>query len=309
MDLKHLEYFARVAESGSFTRAAQQVGVAQPALSRQVRALETELRQTLFHRNGRGASLTDAGRRLLAHSRTILRQVELARQDLDEHRGVPVGRFTLGLPPSVSRSLTVPLVEVFRTRFPKATLTIVEGLSIYLLEWLAEGRVDCAVVHTGKATATTDLQLVMREPLYLITRRRAGRGARRTGPAVSLDDVARHELVIPSRPHSIRMLVEAALAAQSLAPTIGAEIESVPAMLDLVERTQLAAVLALDALRHGGRDNAFMVRPIVTAAGPLSTPLSIATSSLRARSLLLDLGTALVSELLLGTRGGARPKS
>ena len=82
MDLKQIEYFVRVAELGSFTRAAQVLGVAQPALSRQVRLLEVELRQNLLTRNGRGATPTEAGQVLLEHGRGILHQVERAKEDM-----------------------------------------------------------------------------------------------------------------------------------------------------------------------------------------------------------------------------------
>ena len=91
MDFKQIEYFVQVAELGSFTRAASVLRVAQPALSRQVRALEVDLRQTLFDRNGRGVTLTEAGKRLLAHGRGILQQVQRARQDLEDQRGAASG--------------------------------------------------------------------------------------------------------------------------------------------------------------------------------------------------------------------------
>ena len=101
MDLKQLEYFVHVAEMGSFTRAAAFLQVAQPALSRQVRTLEVELRQPLLDRNGRGVTLTEAGKRLLAHGRGILQQVERARQDLEDQRGAATGHLAVGLPPSL----------------------------------------------------------------------------------------------------------------------------------------------------------------------------------------------------------------
>jgi LysR family nitrogen assimilation transcriptional regulator len=299
MDLKQLEYFVQVAELGSFTRASQLLRVAQPAMSRQVRSLELELRQTLFDRNGRGVTLTEAGKRLLAHGRGILQQVDRARLDLEDHRGVPVGRLALGLPPSVSRTLTGPLVAEFRERFPKATLTVVEGLSIYMLEWLAQGRIDCAVVHPVAPTSAVDLELVLEEPLYLVTARGKRRGGKLIGVAVSLADVAAHELVIPSRPHSIRMVVETALAAAGLEPRVGLEIESVPAMLDLVERTSLAAVLTLNALRGSGHERALVAQPIRNGNSTLWSQLWIATSAQRPRGRLLDQGAALVREMLL----------
>lgn len=299
MDLKQLEYFVHVAELGSFTRAATVLRIAQPALSRQVRSLEVELRQPLFDRNGRGVTLTEAGKRLLAHGRGILQQVERARQDLEDQRGAASGRLAIGLPPSVSRMLTGPLVEAFRERFPKATLTIVEGLSTYVLEWLVLGRIDCAVVYNVTPAAAIDLVPVLDEPLYLVSARDAAAADGVVGKPVTPAGVAECELVIPSRPHSVRMLLETTLAGAGLKPRIGLEIESVPAMLDLVERNPLHAVLALNALR--GREAAFVARPIAIGKGqpPLATKLWIATSSQRPRGPLIERGTALLAEMLL----------
>jgi LysR family nitrogen assimilation transcriptional regulator len=296
MDLKQIEYFVHIAELGSFTRAATVLRVAQPALSRQVRALEVELRQPLFDRNGRGVTLTEAGKRLLAHGRGILQQVERARLDLEDQRGLPSGRLAIGLAPSVSRLLTAPLVEAFRQRFPKCTLTIVEGLSTYALEWLVLGRIDCAVVYNATPAAAIELQPVLDEPLYLVSAR--GGSPALLGPAVTLARLAEHELVMPSRPHSIRMLMETTLASAGLKPRIGLEIESVPAILDLVERHPLHAVLSLNALR--GREPAFIARPIRITRDqpPLAARLWIATSTQRPRGPLVEQGTALLGELL-----------
>lgn len=134
IDRKQIDYVTDIAEMGSFTRAASFLSVTQPALSRQVRSLEMELRQTLLQRNGRGVTLTDAGKRLLEHSRGILAQVARARLDLEDQRGAATGRVVLALPPSVSRTLTGPQVRAFHDRFPKATLSVVEGLSSGALE-------------------------------------------------------------------------------------------------------------------------------------------------------------------------------
>ncbi len=296
MDLKQIEYFVHIAELGSFTRAATVLRVAQPALSRQVRSLEVELRQPLFDRNGRGVTLTEAGKRLLAHGRGILQQVERAQQDLEDQRGAASGRLAIGLPPSVSRTLTVPLVESFRAHFPKAQLTMVEGLSTYVLEWLVLGRIDCAVVYNVTPAAAVDLMPVLEEPLYLVSAR--GNAAAAVGRPVALAKLAEHELVMPSRPHSIRMLLETTLAVAGLKPRIGLEIESVPAILDLVERNPLHAVLALNALR--GREDAFVARAISISREqpPLAARLWIATSAQRPRGPLVEQGTALLAQML-----------
>ena len=296
MDLKQLDYFVRIAELGSFTRAASVLRVAQPALSRQVRALEVELRQPLFERNGRGVTLTEAGKRLLGHGRGILQQVQRARQDLEEQRGAAAGLVSIGLPPSLSRSLTTALVEAFRERFPRATLSVVEGLSTYMLEWLAQGRIDCALVYNATPAAAFDLQPVADEALYLVSARR---GASLVGRPATLAEVAAHELVIPSRPHAIRMRVESALAEAALKPRVALEVESVPAILDLVRRHALHAVLALNAIVGSAREHDLAARPIVATGGRrLATTIWMASSAQRPRGPLLEQALPIVRSLV-----------
>ncbi len=307
MDLKQLDYFVHVAELGSFTRAASVLRVAQPALSRQVRALEVELRQTVLERNGRGVTLTEAGKRLLGHARGILQQVQRARQDLEDQRGAASGLLSIGLPPSIGRTLTAPLVEAFREHFPKARLTMVEGLSTYTLEWLLQGRIDCAVVYNATPSAAIDLLPVLDEALYLVSARgpsarSPAARARQVGTPATLAEVATHELVIPSRPHAMRMRLETALAEAGLKPRIGLEIESVPAILDLVQRHPLHAVLSLNALRGTEREAAYSARPIIGGSGRASRPLTatlwLATSAQRPRGPLLEQALPLVCKLL-----------
>ena len=298
MDLKQLEYFVHVAELGSFTRASGFLQVAQPALSRQIRTLEVELRQTLFDRNGRGVTLTEAGKRLLAHGRGILQQVDRARQDMEDQRGAASGHLAVGLPPSVSRALTAPLVAAFRQRFPRATLTVVEGLSAYMLEWLQIGRIDCAVVYNVAPSSVIDLLPVLDETLYLVMARRAGQPL--MGQPISVPELGDLELVMPSRPHSIRMLLETALIAEGCRPRVGIEIESVPAILALVRHQGLHGVLTLNGVRSHGPEDAFHVRPIQPERGPmLVTTQWIATSAQRPRGPLIEQSTELLRELML----------
>ena len=99
MDFKQLEYFVRVAEHGSFSRAAAALGVGQPFLSRQVRQLELELRKTLFHRHGRGIVLTDAGEQFSLFARSVLQQLDAATQVLSRSESEITGRVVIGLPP------------------------------------------------------------------------------------------------------------------------------------------------------------------------------------------------------------------
>lgn len=282
MDLKQLSYFVRVAELGSFTRASQALEVAQPALSRQVRLLEVELRQNLLVRNGRGVTLTEAGVLLLDHGKGILHQVERAREELAGVRGGLAGRVALGLPPSVARAYAVPITRAFRQQLPQAQLSITEGLTLAMQEALTAGRLDVAVLYNVRPTAGLDILPLMKEELVLVQARPPGLAEDPPPPPLALDALATLPLVIPSRPNAIRMQVESELAAQGLRPTVALEIDGVPAILELVAEGLGSAVLTRHAVTSSVRPSAFTVRGI---AGPGGTTLSVqawlATSALR----------------------------
>jgi len=261
MDLKQIEYFVHVAELGSFTKAASLLSIAQPALSRQVRSLEVELEQTLLYRNGRGVSPTEAGKRLLAHGRGILLQVERARQEVEEVRGAPVGRVVVGAPPTIGKMLAVPLVAEFQARFPRATLGIVEGLTTYVTEWLLMGRVDIAVLHNPVASPALTLSPLMEEHLCLIGPSR--RGKARSNAPVRMRDLPNYPLIIPSRPHAFRMQVDTQLANLGLKANVVLEIDGVPAMLDLVHQGYGHAVLPANRVRADNQLRTFATQPII----------------------------------------------
>lgn len=308
MDLKQLEYFRHVAELGSFTRAASFLSVVQPALSRQVRQLEVELGQTLFERNGRGVVLTDAGSRLLEHTRGILTQVGRARQELEDQRNGDSGHFALGLPPSLGNSVTVPLVKAFAESLPNARLATVEGLSAYILEWLNVGRVDCALVYNATPSATVDLQPLLDDQLFLIappatsgktargTQARAASKMASERDSITLAELADHPLIIPSRPHAMRMSVENALASVDRKIRVAHEIECIPAVIDLVRQGHGFGVLPMNAVRSTQWANDVRVVPIGRPA--LTTSLSIATSAHRPRSPLMRKAIELIRTIV-----------
>jgi LysR family nitrogen assimilation transcriptional regulator len=279
MDLKQLEYFRHVAELGSFTRAANFLCIVQPALSRQVRQLEVELGQNLFERNGRGVVLTDAGSRLLEHTRGILNQIGRARQDLEDQRNGDTGHVSLGLPPSLGRSVTVPLVKAFKLQLPKASLATVEGLSTYIVEWLSLGRVDCALIYNAAPSPTVNLLPVLDDRLFLIAPRDPQASGRSARKPVMLADLADHPMIIPSRPHAIRMSIENALAGVERKLQVAHEIESIPAVIDLVRQGFGFAVLPLNAVTSTPWADEVVVRPIISPV--LTTSLSMATSNQR----------------------------
>jgi LysR family nitrogen assimilation transcriptional regulator len=291
MDLKQLEYFVSVVDLGGFSRAARALGIAQPAISRQVRSLEVELRQSLLQRNGRGAVPTEAGKRLLEHARGILQQVERARRDVDETKGAALGKVVIGLPPTVARQFAVPIVREFRQRYPGASLSIVEGFSSTIVEWLALGRVDVGLAYNPAPAAAINVRVLLEEPLCLIGPRADARLPRR----LRLADLPRFALILPSQPNAIRRLVETRLASLGLRPQVAMEIDAVPAMLELVAEGHGFAVLPPRALQGAATAARLAAAAIVTPQ--LSSALAIVTSAQRPSTPLQKAVVAMIEEL------------
>jgi len=299
MNLKQLEAFARVAESGSFSKAALVLRVAQPALSRQVRALEIELRETLLLRNGRGVQMTDAGRQLFEHSLSILQLVSRAREDIEAQRSQPSGRIVIGLPPSLSRQLTVPLVETFKRQLPRARLALVEGLSAHLAEWIVSGRVDIGLMHNPQLQASIETTPILEEELCLVTR--ASRRTRRATAPIRTDELAKYRLIVPERSHVIRNLLETEAALSGTKLDIAWEVSSIPAIIELVCAGYGHAVLTKSAVAASGRAAELSAQPLIEPA--LKSTLCLAVSTNKRASTLIKHALRLLPELVLKVSG------
>ena len=163
------------------------------------------------------------------------------------------------------------------------------------MEWLAVGRVDFCLVYSGMAPAAIELAPLRVEPMYLVGARPHKAGTKLVGAPVTLAQVAATELVIPPRPHSIRMLLDSALADAGLKARVALEIESVPTLLDLVQHDGFHAVLTLNAIRRSGNEDRFQVRPI--GKPRLAATLRLATSAQRPAGPLMERSIELVREL------------
>ena len=270
MDIKQLSYFVRVAELGSFTRASVVLDIAQPALSRQVRLLEVELRQNLLVRNGRGITLTEAGKALLEHSRGVLHQMERLREELSRVRGSLAGRVAIGLPPTLGRILAVPVTREFKRLMPDATLSITEGLSKTMQEALLTGQLDIALLYNASPSPGVESRPVLQDELVLVGRDDAG-----ARDPIDLKDIAQYPLIIPGRPNAIRMHVETALLNIGAQPRIAMEVDSVATILDLVADGLGNAVLSRHAVITAAQPERFTTRKIINPG--LYPLLSVAT--------------------------------
>ena len=265
MDLKQLEYFVRVAELGSFTKASNLLDIAQPALSRQIRLLETELRQNLLIRNGRGVAVTDAGKVLLEHGRGILHQVDRAKEDVSMVRGTLAGRVALGLPPSMAKIINLPLTREFRKMMPDAKLSIIEGLSVAMQESLLAGRLDIALLYNPGFTSDIETIPIFDEDLYFVS----PKSKNSSKSAIELEELAQLPLVMPGRPNALRMLLETELNKIGKKPNIALEIDGVMMILDLIEDSAGHGIQPQYTINASGRKEQFDVRRINYLTGKL----------------------------------------
>jgi len=300
LNLKQLEYFVHVAELGSFSKAALILNIAQPALSRQVRLLETDLHVTLLTRNGRGVVLTESGQRLFDHSVGILQLVARVTEEIEAARDVPAGRIVIGLPPSMGRRLTLPLVDTFRRALPKARLAIVEGLSTHLTEWIATGRVDLGLVLNPEPNPAIEVTPVFEEPLGLVG---PARGKRKNAAPISLAELINYPLIIPERSHALRKLLETQAALSALKLNVVLEVSSVQSILDLVAAGHGYAVLSQAALAASGRPEAFSLRPLMKPA--LTSTFFLAVSAHKPVTPLGRQAFRLLQELVVSTSAGS----
>ena len=145
MDLRQLRYFVSVARERSFSRASVKLGIAQPALSRHIQALEHEIGVGVFVRTPRGVDLTESGKRLYERADYVLRYVAEIKGSINQLATEPSGHFVLGLSPSFAPLVAHRLLQEAKARYPRLTLRIVEGLSVVLFEMLGDTTIDLAL--------------------------------------------------------------------------------------------------------------------------------------------------------------------
>jgi len=245
VNLRHLRYFVAIVDHGSMVKASDHLFVAQSALSQHMRNLEAELGVQLLLRTGRGVVPTDAGREFLQRARAILAQIEDAQRALREQSATPQGNVTLGLPPSVSAMLAVPLILRMQEALPKVALRVVEGMSGYVLDWLQAGVVDLGLVYgvqRAPGILTTELYT---ERLYLIAPPQASFPAELPFAAL-----AGQALILPGRQHGLRDMLDRLARERRIALNVPVELDAMSQMKLLVRHGVGCTVLPLPAVQE-----------------------------------------------------------
>lgn len=246
MELRHLVYFEAVARHQHVSRAAAELSVAQPAVSKQIHDLEHELGGVaLFERVGRNVRLTEAGYALLEHVRIILAQIEAARAEIRERVGLQSGRASIGAPPSVGVQLLPPILAQFNQHHPRLQLVLREGGTQTMLGLLETGEVDLAVVTLPVARRGLHVSTLFSEELVIVVAPTHPLARRQS---VAMAGLAGEAFLLYPRGYGMRERTLSACAQAGFTPQIvldGGEMDMVLRMAELGLGIALMPRLAL----------------------------------------------------------------
>lgn len=240
MNLRQLNYFVAIGEAQSVTRAARHLRIAQPALTRQLKDLESRIGATLTVRSGRGIALTEAGQHLLTRVRPLLQELRQVQADVVglSHRPLEL---TLGVPSALA-GLGDRLIERAAALPGTCRLQIVDGRSRFIADWLVAGQLDVGLIydHTCDDPAIEMLPVAAEEH-YVIGP--AG-DARAAETEIDIAELAELPLIMPSRNHGLRRFADVQLAATGLSIEPIMEIDSIATIKKLVERGRGYAIVS-----------------------------------------------------------------
>ncbi|MEW6768755.1 MAG: LysR family transcriptional regulator [Pseudomonadota bacterium] len=223
MDIRSLRYFIAAANLKSISKAAEHLHIAQPALSRQLRKLEADLKVELFHRDARGVRLTDAGTLLLEKAESLIRQFEHIAEEVRRQSRNPSGHVSVALIPSVASFIALPLIERMRERHPKISLRISEGLTTAIVSGLLEHKFDFGLIPAEQGDASLISIPLLIEPMFLIGP--ADKASTDNKP-LSLQQLSQYPLILPSRGNTLREQIESVAKRNGVALDVRESVDS-----------------------------------------------------------------------------------
>ena len=234
MELRHLTYFVAVAERLNFSKAAEDLHVAQPAISQQIRSLERELGAPLFDRVGKRVTLTEAGRALLPHARHILSAVESARHEVLERGSLNRGKASLGAPSTISTHLLPGLLVRFKQKYPGLEVTLREAGTETLLRLIEDNQLDLAIASTDPATPVPLFveSAPFREEDYVLAVGRQHSLYKRE--SVRLADLAAESFILFPEGYRLREVTLAACRAAGFEPKVALDGGAMQSALEFV---------------------------------------------------------------------------
>ena len=275
MDLRQLRYFVGIVQAGSLSRAADQLHVAQSAISHHLASLESEVGRQLVTRGPKGILLTEAGGTLYRHAEAILRHVEFAKQDALNAHNVPSGRVSIGFPVALASILATELFVRIRNTYPQILLYLVDGNSAVLRERLDNGRLDMSVLLTGKAERGLAVEPLVYEEMFYVT-------ADQDHSPVRIADAAQHPLLLPGPGSGVQRDAREAFEKRGLPFELIGECDSLNTMRELVASGIGNAVMTWSALHSGDPRLALNYRRFIDAK--MVRPVSLCFSEVGLRN-------------------------
>jgi len=281
MDLKQLNYFLCLAREGNMTRAARQLNIVQPALSMQIAKLEKTFGKQLFDRAAHGVSLTPAGDTLVLLAATIVKEVDRAKEEMARLDGKISGRVSIGMITSAAQSTLAASSAKIAARYPEIQLLICEGYTDTLIDWVVSGELDIAIINMPSRKIPLTAHHILNEEMMLARRTDNEMQIRKT---VSFKRLEGLDLVIPSRRHGLRMILDNAAAAAGFILKPRLEVDTLSAVCEIVAATEMVTVLpgiALTPLLSAGRIRAQIIsRPAISrSVGWVTNPRRVVSGA------------------------------
>lgn len=233
MNNKQLRYFYEVANQQSFSRAAEVLHVAQPAISMSIQKLEQELDLTLFHRSDRKIRLTDEGKRLMHHAKTILKNFADAELEMRELKGLTQGCVRVGIPSMLGSYYFPPILMAFKHRHPSLNLEVIEGGTWELQKMVEQGELDLGVIVSEFVPDTLHTELFLREQMLVTVDKNHTFAAQQS---VTYEDFFSEELVMFKEGYFHRKVVDRLAKQVGAQPNIGFETNLIPLIKSIVKQ-------------------------------------------------------------------------
>lgn len=257
------------------TRAASRMNVVQPALSMQLAKLESEIGQPLFYRNTRGMAPAPAGHLMYKLFRPLLAEFAQARDQLMQTDGELSGHVSIGLIASVAQDLLAKVLTEFSQAHPRVTLALSEGYSPMLCKAVTEGQLDAAIINQPRRQLALKSHPLLSEDFVLVT----GQKHPPLADTLSTREAVELKLALPTRLHGLRDILDSITQAEGIALAPALEVDSINAMLQLVEMDTYAALLPRIAIRSRLHDGSLRAHTLVDP--PLTRQVVCVTHPLR----------------------------
>lgn len=297
--LRALQCFVTVCSTGSISRAATKLHVAQPALSLAIQNFETELGVPLLHRTPRGVTPTAAGSRMLAHAREILGKVDEARADVRDDLTLPRGTVSVAMPTSIAKLLTVPLLRFSLSAWPDVYLKIIEASTGYVPGFVSSGHADLGITFSESDAMDLDYRHVADEELVVVsppqTIKRAsqplaGGTTKVKAKRITLKELERLPLILPGGQHSLRQLLDRFQLERGLTFNVIAEANAIAQLVQLASAGIANTIVSVASAADEAAREEVLIRRL--APEPLMRPVFLC----RARALPASLATLAVAE-------------